>query len=169
MKLTTFQRHSLLALALAATVLAAAWDIEGESGTLSRAQAEGPAQPNLRSVGEAGGLPDIDLEKLELKPPREAVRDAFEPRSWAPPAPKPPPPPPPPPPQAPPQPYRYMGKMMQDNQIVVFLTRQDRNYAVKRGETLDGTYRVDDITGGVMVLTYLPLKQQQTLPIGAMN
>jgi hypothetical protein len=58
---------------------------------------------------------------------------------------------------------------MEGDQIIVFLAKQDRSYVVKQGETIDGAYKIDDIKGGTLVFTYLPLGQQQILAIGAAN
>ena len=77
-----------------------------------------------------------------------------------------PPPAPPPPPQAPPLPFTYMGKLIEDGRIVVVLTQGDRNYVVRQGDTIDGTYRVDAVTEESLSLTYLPLKQKQQLALG---
>lgn len=67
----------------------------------------------------------------------------------------------------PPMPFTYMGKMLEDGETVVFLTRGDRNYVVRKGATLDGQYRVDEIGPRTMVLTYLPAKAKQSLAIGS--
>jgi len=40
---------------------------------------------------------------------------------------------------------------------------------VRSGDKLDNTYQVDDIKPNVMLLTYLPLKLQQSLTIGSTN
>ena len=74
---------------------------------------------------------------------------------------------PPPPPQAPPLPFTYLGKMIDGEQTTVFLTRQDRNYVVRLGDTLDGSYRVEKIEEDRVALTYLPLGTEQTLPFAA--
>jgi hypothetical protein len=71
------------------------------------------------------------------------------------------------PPPPPPLPFTYMGKMLEDGQTVVFLTRGDRNYVVRKGATIDGQYRVDAIGPRSMVLTYLPAKAKQSLAIGS--
>jgi hypothetical protein len=71
------------------------------------------------------------------------------------------------PPPPPPVPFTYMGKMLEDGETVVFLTRGDRNYVVRKGATLDGQYRVDAIGPRTMVLTYLPAKAKQSLAIGS--
>lgn len=78
-----------------------------------------------------------------------------------------PPPPKPPPPQAPPLPFSYMGKLVEDGRIVVFLTQGDRNHIVRQGDTIDGVYRVDAVTESSLSLTYLPLKKKQELALGA--
>lgn len=70
-------------------------------------------------------------------------------------------------PVAPPLPYVYMGKMLDNEEITVFLTRQDKPYVVKTGDVLDHQYRVDVIRPPLMELTYLPLNQKQMLNIGA--
>ncbi|MCA3142762.1 MAG: hypothetical protein ING80_11175 [Rhodocyclaceae bacterium] len=104
-----------------------------------------------------------------------AARDAFAPRDWEPPAPRltaaqqatsaaaaa------PPPPQAPPLPFRYVGMLgEEDEQVTVFLERQDKGYAVKPGDLIDGEYRVEETGEGRVVFTYLPLAQRQVLVAG---
>ena len=87
----------------------------------------------------------------------------------------PPPPPPaapvvahaPPPPSAPPLPFVFMGSYKsQDGNPTFFLTAGDRVYDVKVGDTLDNTYSVDGVKSGQLLLTYMPLKIQQSLPVG---
>ncbi len=80
---------------------------------------------------------------------------------------KPPPPPPPPPsaPHAPPFSYRVMGSMRDESTVDIFLTANDRVFVVRSGDVLDHTYRVDSIDAHRMVVTYLPLKEQQTIAL----
>jgi hypothetical protein len=47
-----------------------------------------------------------------------------------------------------------------------FLTAGDRVYDVKIGDTLDNTYSVDGVRSGQLLLTYIPLKIQQSLAVG---
>lgn len=167
MKITPVMRRNILvglAFVLVIFVL-----IDGQDDERSPVAADAAASvKSPRAKAADAPIPEIPLDKLDAKVSRDPVVDAFESRSWAP-----PPPPPlkvvPEPPRAPPLPFTYMGKMMEDDQIIVYLSRQDRNYAVKQGQTIDGTYRVDDISGGTMLVTYLPLNQQQILAIGAAN
>jgi hypothetical protein len=59
-----------------------------------------------------------------------------------------------------------VGKQLEGGHWLVFLARHERTYVVRAGDDIEGTYRVDTVTPPVMTLTYLPLKQQQTLAIG---
>ena len=86
------------------------------------------------------------------------------------------------PPTAPPLPFRYLGKMIEDGELAVFLARGDESFSLKaeaatpgkkqpksRGQKLDEEYRVDKVTENRVTFTYLPLKIQQTLEIPAVN
>jgi len=79
--------------------------------------------------------------------------------------------PPPPPPQAPPLPFTYVGKLVEGDKVTVFLVRQgqDQNYIVRDGDAIDGIYRVETIDERTLILTYMPLNQQQTLAFGEAN
>ena len=104
----------------------------------------------------------------------EAADSLFAAHSWYTP---PPPPPPaavpvqvvvaPPAPTAPPLPYQFMGSYTPDGGAAVFfLTRADRVYDVRAGDTLENTYSVDGISGNQLLLTYKPLNIQQQLSVG---
>ena len=95
------------------------------------------------------------------------MKDVFTPHSWyVPPAPvavaesAPTPPP---------LPFVYLGKLLEEGKLTVFLARQDKNFTVKEGDLLDDNYRVDVIKGSVIELTYMPLNMKQTLLIGEKN
>ena len=95
----------------------------------------------------------------------QASRDLFAGKSWR----VAPPPLPPPKPVAPPFPYVFAGSMRDESdpgKVVLFIARGDRPFVVRKGDALGNTYRLDDITEGEAVFTYLPLQQQQRLPIG---
>jgi hypothetical protein len=67
-------------------------------------------------------------------------------------------------PTAPPLPFKYMGSYAPDGEATVFfLTRADRVYDVRVGETVDDTYSVDGYNGSQLLLTYKPLNIQQQL------
>ena len=69
-------------------------------------------------------------------------------------------------PVAPPLPFRYLGQMTDEGRVTLFLSVNERNIAVRAGETIDDQYRIESIDNGVAVFTYLPLKHRQTLPVG---
>ena len=98
--------------------------------------------------------------------------DAFQGRSWTPPPPPAPPPAPvvqapPPAPTAPPLPFRFVG-LLEDmgDQPTAFLARGEALHIVRVGDQIDSAYRVDALSATRVVLTYLPLKQQQVLNVG---
>jgi hypothetical protein len=177
MKGSSTMRRWLLALALTATVAAAGWVRSKEQNGVvvasSARNAESPQQaepPQRRADAENPGAAGstIGLERLSQRPVARNFGEMFHPRSWQ------PPPPPvsaraPERPTAPPLPFRFFGRLVEDGRTVVFLDRQDEIYAAKVGDTIGGTYRVEEIKGTEVVLTYLPLKQRQTLQIGTIN
>ena len=94
-----------------------------------------------------------------------ASRDLFSTRNWN------PPPPPPTPvaeaaPVAPALPFAFLGKKLQGEIWEVYLSRGEHTCIAREGQTLDGVYRIDKIAPPSLALTYLPLGQPQTLPIG---
>ena len=106
---------------------------------------------------------DIDLAKLEARMDDGAKVDAFAPRNFSPivppqaqaPAPR---------PEAPPLPFRYLGKIIEDGKLSLFLANGDESITVHAGQRI-GDYRVDAITDAEVRFTYLPLKTKQSLPL----
>ncbi|HZM37283.1 MAG TPA: hypothetical protein VFC18_22690 [Burkholderiales bacterium] len=68
-------------------------------------------------------------------------------------------------PTAPPLPFAYLGKMLEDGKLAVFLSRGGESYSVKPGDTIGGEYRIDAVTDKEVTFTYLPLKTKQRLPL----
>jgi hypothetical protein len=165
--LTSMRWRWLMGSTLLAGLVTVSWKYGGEPATAAMAKTGQTAAVQSGRPPDAA-LPELELEKLELDKSPEPITDAFEPRSWIPPPPK-FKAPPPPPPQAPPLPFTYIGKMLEDGKVVVFLTSGQRNYTVRSGDKLDDTYQVDDIKPTTMLLTYLPLNVQQSLMIGSAN
>ena len=105
---------------------------------------------------------DIDLAKLEARVDEGAKIDAFAPKNFSPAV----------PPQAgatgkreaPALPFRYIGKMVDNGRLAVFLQNGADSYTVTEGERV-GDYRVDKITEAEIRFTYLPMKTKQTLPL----
>lgn len=108
-------------------------------------------------------LGDLDLSKLERAAPGTAPgADPFAPKSFAPPpaqqaaAPA--------KPEAPALPFRYLGKLIEDGKLSVFLANGEESLTVTAGAKI-GDYRVDKVTESEIQFTYLPLKTRQSLPL----
>ena len=131
-------------------------------------------QPSLHASRAAHAPRNNDPQRLPLGLLNRQVSSVdeaklFAAKSWyiPPPPPPPPKPAPPPPPTAPPLPFTYLGKYLSpDAGLVFFLAKGDRLYTVPAGEIIDGIYRVEGISGGLLGLTYLPLNIKQSINIG---
>jgi hypothetical protein len=137
-----------------------------------------PATPAANTTKAAAAVDSDTLLALvprnQLIPPaagttvpdaKATPRDPFSARNWN------PPPPPatasqPSAPVAPPLPYAFMGKKQEGEAWEVYLTRNEQTFVAREGEVLEGNYRVGKIVPPTMTLTYLPLDEVQTLPIG---
>ena len=115
----------------------------------------------------AGAAP-ADATSATSRMRAAASRDLFAGKTWR----IAPPPPPPPKPVAPPFPYVYSGSMRDAGDaanagpVLLFIKAGNRNFIVRKGETVGAAYRLDDITEREAVFTYLPLQQKQSLAIG---
>ena len=174
MKESSALRRWSLVVALAATVAAAGWVGGNQEGSRVALVATGDdARPGVtdtpKAAADAGGpreTGEIELERLKQRAPAREFGEMFPSRA--------PELPPemkrkPEPPRAPPLPFQFFGRMVENGTTMVFLNRQDDVFAVKAGDTIGSTYRVEEINGSEIVLTYLPLKQRQTLPIGSIQ
>jgi hypothetical protein len=106
---------------------------------------------------------DIDLARLESRTGEDTKTDPFAPRNFGSSA----------APQvhgavarkeAPQLPFRYIGKMIDNGKLAVFLQKGEESYSVMEGERV-GDYRVDSISENEIRFTYLPMKTKQTLPL----
>lgn len=179
MKLNPRQRWLILGSLLAATIGAGLWldDEAPEAASSPRerraakpaAEASMAALPaslalaqadaaNKTEAGEAGEDEDID----KIKDDAESLIDPFRPATWY----VAPPPPPTEKPRAPRLPFKYLGRLVEDGSVRVFLSDQDRHLIVKSGEVVNGSYKVEKIGDGQIVFVYLPLKERQVLPTG---
>jgi hypothetical protein len=112
---------------------------------------------------------DLDLERLK-RPEREekvaAAADPFARRSFAPQQEaRPEAPQAPVAPQVPPLPFTYLGKVIDDGKLSVFLARGEDSFSVSGKTKIGGEYRVDKVTETAVVFTYLPMNARQTLDI----
>lgn len=143
---------------------------------------ESAAPDAFRPVGRSGSAgPDSTLSAnaaayltrlAHRTSDSKASAALFATHSWyvAPP-PSPPPPPippaPPPVPVAPPLPFTFLGSYAaQGDKPTYFLSRGDRIYDVKVGDSLDTEYSLDASEGSNLIFTYKPLKSRQSLPAG---
>ena len=166
--MTEKQRRSLLYLALAGV---AAW-----SGWLAINEPVSDADTDLVEVAEpvARAQPPAAVAVAPAKPQEAAPRLAlaranlFPEQTWfiAPPPPPPPPYVPPPPPQAPALPFSYMGRWQEAGQTTYYLARGTLPISVHAGQVLDGVWRLEPVTGGMLNFTYLPLNQTRSLRTG---
>ena len=105
----------------------------------------------------------IDLSRLERPAPGTApAADPFAPKSFAPqqeqqPVAQ-------AKPEAPALPFRYLGKLIEDGKLSVFLANGAESVTAVAGERI-GDYRVDAVTENEVRFTYLPLKTKQSLPL----
>lgn len=70
-------------------------------------------------------------------------------------------------PVAPPMPYRFAGKVRNGGEEQILVSKGDLVFAVKEGETLDGTYRVMKIGADRIELLYLPLNSRDTILVNS--
>lgn len=128
------------------------------------------SQPNAGQ--QEKGLSDIGFDLSAIKRPvPNNVRssDLFQSRSWYVPSPTsytpvtPSTDSSPPQPAAPSLPFTFIGRVIDRNEVTLFLYKNGRQYSVKVNDLLEETYRVDRITDGSALLTYLPTNVQQEL------
>ncbi len=93
----------------------------------------------------------------------------FGSQSWTPPPAPEPKPSAAPPPTAPALPFTFLGKKLEDGSWEVYLGRGDNTLIVQEKTEIDATYRVESIKPPTLTLTYLPLNQMQTMPIGGVE
>ena len=134
-----------------------------------------PASGTIRPAAAAGHRSPVmsaSLVKSERVVKDSAAESLFSPHSWYVVPPPPPPAPvvyqPPPAPTAPPLPFAFMGsyRSQDGGGAIYYLTAGDKVYDVKVGDTLNNTYSVDGVKSGQLLLTYMPLKIQQSLAVG---
>jgi len=151
----------------------------------------GPSEPQTVDAAKSGESVPVREVHTKVPPVQGAMRALmllahrvtaanasnalFATHSWYVPPPPPPAPPPtttaaslvPPVPTAPPLPFQYIGSYKPDGAApVFFVTKGDRVYDIRVGDTLENTYSVDAFNGSQLLLTYKPLNIQQQLSAG---
>lgn len=166
--MTAGARKGLLFAALAITLILVFTGGEDEVSTPRQEVRSAPVARRTNPPARAEPAPPINSAALAREALDIDAVNIFAAKSWY----IPPPPPkalPPPPPSAPPLPFAYLGRLEEGGVTTIFLSRQGNNYSVRKGDSIDSTYRVEDITPGAVTFTYLPLNTRQMLPIGGAN
>ncbi|MDR7272918.1 hypothetical protein J2X20_005603 [Pelomonas saccharophila] len=164
-------RQLALGGALAATLAATAWVATRPEDDAAAAVAA-PAR-RAASVAAAASAASAPAPAV---PSRVAWADApaSQLAAWQPPPPPPPPPapppvaaPPPPPPVAPPAPYQMIGRVIEGEGAkaveVALLTGPNKALSAKRGDVIDGQWRVEQVSDSGVRLTWLPGQLPQNI------
>lgn len=107
----------------------------------------------------------IPWQALKREANSQNIKDLFKSHSWVIAAPTPKfKPAPPPPPTAPPAPFAYIGKLENgENGTQVFLSENNKIYAVVVGENINQLWRLDSEDSNNIQMTFLPLNLPQVL------
>lgn len=129
-------------------------------------RAESPVNVADATVAASTALKVNGMALPERPSLGESRASLFEARSWL------PPPPPkitvaPAPPMAPPMPYKFAGKLLQNGQLQVFLTKGDATISITPGQLLDSVYRVETIDENKIILVHLPSGVTDTIPVNS--
>lgn len=174
MPLSPRQRQLALGGALAATLGLVAWigrepEESPEAPAPSSENPPGapgkPAASHSSPPAAVGDVADLKLERGEAQAGTREIRNLFAEQTWV--------PPPPPaaagPPPPPPLPFTYLGKLIDEGRVTLYLAAEERNLAVRQGDVINGTYRVKRIAPTAITFVYIPMNKQQTLDIGRSN
>lgn len=171
------QRWLILGALLLGTVGAAVFV---DDDPVASEPAERPARRQLAQAGEAAGPVAISSSAGQPAPTSENAEagsgkeddseaaapdtiDPFRTKTWH----IAPPPPPPPAPRAPPLPFQFLGQLIEEGEVRVFVNHQGQHLIIKAGDVINGTYTVEEISAGKVVFVYQPLQERQVLAIGA--
>jgi hypothetical protein len=72
-------------------------------------------------------------------------------------------------PTAPPLPFRFAGQFYRDSGTEVYLARGEEIFPVKEGDTLDGQYKVEAVTGSEVRFLHVPSGTAQTMQFSALK
>lgn len=70
-------------------------------------------------------------------------------------------------PVAPALPFQFVGRLDDRDDQRVFLQSGEKLYVVRRGDVIDDTYRIEQISATELSLVYLPMHLSQTLSVGS--
>lgn len=167
-------RKIVLAVALGATIVASLVDLPASDAVPPAKAAIVPAKAAAGTATAASArVPPAVTDMPPAAVTGQSLREHFDPQatdlfashSWQPP---PPPPPKPEPPKAPPLPFRYLGKVLEEGQVLAFVSQGVRTHLLRTGDVL-AEYQVEEITPTEMTIVYLPLNEKQHLTFGSAN
>jgi hypothetical protein len=161
-------RSAVLAVALAAALAAAGW-VGGEERIALSEPSTPPPEHRRRHTAPAPSPSTLDVERLAARRQWESGGDMFGTRSWEVPRKALAPPEHAAPPEPPRFPYTFFGRLHEGAGTTLFLSRNDEILTVRAGDTIAGTWRIDQVSDGTVALTYLPLSRRQTLDIGRID
>ncbi len=173
--LEKFSRRDALRIAIPVLALALIASVVAGREKPSEVQARPAARIDSRVSAKAAVEQDLDLSALARDPAAAQLAPANDPfarRSFAAPAPA----------RAqaaaaaapaapagpPPLPFTYLGKMIEEGKLKVFVARGEDSFTLSAGQKID-QYRVDKVTESSVTFTYLPSKARQALDIPAVN
>lgn len=163
------RRQLVLGGALVATLAATAWLAtrpEEDAAAPVTAPARRPAA--VASAVAAVPAPAVNGRAAWAEAPASQLA------AWQPPPPPPPAPAPPPlaaaappPPVAPPAPYQMIGRVVEGEGAqaveVALLTGPNKSLSARRGDVLDGQWRVEQVSDSGVRLTWLPAQLPQNI------
>lgn len=164
-------RQLALGGALAATLAATAWvamQPGDEAAVVAPVRRAATVAAAASAVSASASAPVAAAREAWAEVPPEQLA------AWQPPPPPPPPPAaapappaPPPPPTAPPLPYQMIGRVVEGEGAktveVALLAGPNRALSVKRGDVIDGQWRVEQVSTQGISLTWLPAKLPQNI------
>lgn len=156
-------------------IAAVATVVSGREDPASEVQTQASASqprivPSTASRTEIAAV-DLDLTRLQRAPRAEPIAELFpalDAPSNAPHGPKKKNEKPAAPPE-PPLPFKYLGKVIDEGKLSVFLTNGTVHYIVQPGQTVDSQYRVDQVSDSSVTFTYLPTGSRQVLVIPSVS
>lgn len=164
-------RQLALGGALAATLAATAWvamQPGDEAAVVAPVRRAATVAAAASAASASASAPVAAAREAWAEVPPEQLA------AWQPPPPPPPPPAaapapaaPPPPPTAPPLPYQMIGRVVEGEGAaaveVGLLAGPSRALSVKRGDVIDGQWRVEQVSTQGISLTWLPAKLPQNI------
>lgn len=155
----------MLGLLLLLAAAGAGYVLMQEEGSASAPVAQSAPPPTSAPAAVAEATPD-SAKTAPADEPAKVPPNPFAARTWEPPKPK-VEPAPPPPLQAPPLPFRFIGKVHDSDTGTAFMLQHgERIVAVKEGDEIDGTYKVEGYRNGQLEFLYRPLQIRQSLFVG---